>query len=320
MACYNRAMQFDILFVIFGLIFFEIISSLDNAVINADILTTMSARARKWFLFWGILFAVFVVRGLLPTAIVWMTNPSLGFFGSFSATFSSDPHIAQIIQQSKAVLLVGAGVYLLLLALHWLFEEKKEYAFFLEKFIHRQAVWFYTLASLIIALLVWFAIHKNPLMAFAAVIGSTAFFLTSGFKRSAEAEEKKLKNSAASDLSKILYLEILDATFSADGILGSFAFTISVPLILIGNGIGAFIVRFFTVKGLETVRKYRYLKNGAMYSVGALGTLMIFESFGKEIASWVAPVNTLVIVTVFFWLSWRETKIREGARGTEKTA
>ncbi|MBI1888533.1 MAG: DUF475 domain-containing protein [Candidatus Spechtbacteria bacterium] len=307
-------MQFDFIFVIFGLIFFEVISSIDNAVINADVLRTMSARARRWFLFWGILFAVFVVRGLLPTAIVWITSPSLGFFGSFSAAFSSDPHIREIIEQSKAVLLVGAGVYLLLLALHWLFEEEKEYAFFLERFIHQQAVWFYTLASILIALLVWFAVHANPLMAFAAVIGSTGFFLTSGFKRSAEAEEKKLKGSTASDVSKILYLEILDATFSADGILGSFAFTISVPLILVGNGIGAFIVRFFTVKGLETVRKYRYLKNGAMYSVGALGTLMIFESFGKEISSWVAPVNTLVIVAVFFWLSWREIKIRKAVK------
>lgn len=311
-------MSYDIIFVIFGLIFFEIISGIDNAVINADVLRTMSARARQWFLFWGILFAVFVVRGLLPTIIVWMTSPSLGIIGAFSAAFSSDPHVAEIIQKSKAVLLVGAGVYLLLLALHWLFEEEKEYAFFLEKFIHRQAVWFYTLASLIIALLVWFAVHANPLMSFAVVVGSTGFFLTSGFKRSAEAEEKKLKGSTASDLSKILYLEILDATFSADAVLGAFAFTISVPLILIGNGIGAFIVRFFTVKGLEIVRKYQYLKNGAMYSVGALGVLMIFESFGKEIASWVAPLNTVVIVAIFFWLSWREIKIRKTEKGITK--
>lgn len=308
-------MSYDIIFALGGLIFFEIISSLDNAVINADVLRTMSMRARRWFLLWGILFAVFVVRGLLPTLIVWMTSPSLGLVGSFSATFSNDPHIAEIIEQSKAVLLVGAGIYLLLLSLHWLFEETKEYAFFLERFIHRQAVWFYTIASILIALLTWFAVHTNPLMAFAVAVGSTGFFLTSGFKRSAEEQEKKLKGSGASDVSKILYLEVLDATFSVDGILGAFAFTISVPLILIGNGIGAFIVRYFTVKGLETVRKYRYLKNGAMYSVGALGILMIFESFGKEIASWVAPLNTLVIVFIFFWLSRQEIKIRKSGRG-----
>ena len=145
-------------------------------------------------------------------------------------------------------------------------------------------------------------------MAFAAVVGSTGFFLTSGFKRSAEEEEKKLAGSVASDISKILYLEILDATFSVDGILGAFAFTISVPLILVGNGIGAFLMRYATVKWAETVRKYRYLKNGAMYSVGALGALMIFESFGREFAAWVAPLNTLAIVAIFFWLSRQEIK------------
>lgn len=311
-------MSHEIIFALVGLIFFEIISSLDNAVINADVLRTMSVRARRWFLLWGIIFAVFAVRGLLPTLIVWMTSPSLGLFGAFSATFSSDPHIAEIIEQSKAVLLVGAGIYLLLLSLHWLFDEQKEYAFFIERFVHRQAVWFYTFASILIALLIWFAVHTNPLMAFAVAIGSTGFFLTSGFKKSAEEKEKELKSSGASDISKILYLEVLDTTFSVDGILGAFAFTISVPLILIGNGIGAFIVRFFTVKGLETVRKYRYLKNGAMYSVGGLGILMIFESFGKEIASWVAPLNTLIVVGIFFWLSRNEIKMREAGKGLEK--
>ena len=68
---------FSIILTIIGLILFETISSIDNAVINAEVLSTMSLRARKWFLFYGLLFAVFVIRGMLPWLIVWGTNPPL---------------------------------------------------------------------------------------------------------------------------------------------------------------------------------------------------------------------------------------------------
>jgi hypothetical protein len=83
-------------------------------------------------------------------------------------------------------------------------------------------------------------------------------------------------------LSKILYLEALDASFSLDGVIGAFAFTISVPLILLGNGIDALVVRELTVRGIDLISKFAYLKNGAIYSIGMLGTLTILESFGQE--------------------------------------
>lgn len=298
-------MSFDFFIILFGLVLFEVISSVDNAVINADVLRTMSERARRWFLLWGILVAVFLVRGLLPTLIVWIAAPSLGLWGAFTASFSGDAHVLELVEKAKPILLIGGGMYLVLLFLHWLFEEAKEYAFFLERFVHRQAVWFYTFASLFLVVIAWFAI-SNPLLIFAALVGSTAFFLTSGFKRSAEEQEKKLlSGSTASDISKLLYLEVLDSTFSIDGVIGAFAFTVSVPLILLGNGIGAFVVRYITIKGVHTVKKFRYLKNGAMYSVGILGIVMVVESFGRDIAFWVAPLNTVLIVATFFFLSWR---------------
>lgn len=81
------------------------------------------------------------------------------------------------------------------------------------------------------------------------------------------------------DISKIMYLEVIDMTFSIDGVLGAFAFTLSVPLILLGNGIGAFVVRELTLHNIERVKKYIYLKNGAMYSIGILGTVMMLHSF-----------------------------------------
>ena len=81
----------SILLTIAGLCLFEAITSIDNAIINAGVLSTMSQRARRWFLVWGLLFAVFVIRGILPWLIVWISAPSLGPVGALTATFSSDP-------------------------------------------------------------------------------------------------------------------------------------------------------------------------------------------------------------------------------------
>lgn len=141
-------------------------------------------------------------------------------------------------------------------------------------------------------------------MAMGAVVGSTAFFITHGFKQNAEMHEKELiGGSNMSDWSKILYLEVIDATFSIDGVVGAFAFTLSVPLILIGNGIGAFVVRELTISNIDRVKRYIYLKNGAMYSIFFLGIIMILASFGYHIKEWVSPVITIGVIGYFFYLS-----------------
>ncbi|MFA4819833.1 MAG: DUF475 domain-containing protein, partial [Candidatus Aenigmatarchaeota archaeon] len=114
-----------------------------------------------------------------------------------------------------------------------------------------------------------------------------------------------------SDWSKIMYLEVIDTTFSIDGVLGAFAFTLFVPLILIGNGIGAIVVRQVTVSNIENVKKYRYLKNGAMYSVAFLGMMMVLDGFGAHIPSFVSPVVTLMIICHFFFKSRAELQSME---------
>lgn len=143
-------------------------------------------------------------------------------------------------------------------------------------------------------------------MGFGAVIGSTAFFITHGFKQNAEQAEKQLFDKNLSDVSKIMFLEVIDATFSVDGVLGAFAFTLSVPLILIGNGLGAYVVRKFTMGNIERIKKYIYIKNGAMYSILFLGIIMLLDSFGYEIPSFVSPLATFGTVGYFFYKSKKE--------------
>lgn len=297
---------FSALLTVVGLCLFETVSSVDNAIINAGVLVTMGERARRWFLLWGILIAVFLIRGLLPWLLVWVTMPQLGPLGALVATFSSDPQVTEAIAASKPILLTGAGTFLLFLFCRWLFLEPKNYGLPGERVAQSLGVWFYALVSVLLTAIIWFALQRDPLMAFSAAIGSTAFFITHGLKENAARSKPDLKEPGRSDVNKLCYLEVLDATFSVDGILGAFAFTVSVPLILLGNGLGAVIVRQLTIGNIERVKRYAYLKNGAMYSVLFLGVILLLDSFGRHVPAWAPPLITFVIVGYFVFKSARE--------------
>lgn len=292
-----------IILTILGLCLFEVICSIDNAIINADVLSTMGQKARKWFLFYGILFAVFIVRGLLPLVIIWVLNPHYSLLEVFSAAFSGNEEVSKSIQSSAPILFMGGGVFLIMLFLHWIFLEEKNYGIpHFEPLVEKMGIWFYAVASILLAVIVWYSMQQSPYLAFGAVIGSTAFFITLGFKQNAELQEKKLVSgsSAMSDISKILYLEVIDMTFSIDGVLGAFAFTLSIPIILIGNGLGAVVVREITISNVDKIKNYLFLKNGAMYSILVLGLIMVCDGFGLHIPEWLSPVCTITIVSFFF--------------------
>jgi uncharacterized protein len=296
------------IFIVLGLALFESITSIDNAIINAEILQNMKPWARRWFLTWGILIAVFIVRGVLPWLIVWVMTPGLGPWEALTASFTGDPTALEAIRASAPVLLMGGGVFFVFLFCHWIFLEPKKIGLPVERIIARQGAWFYAVVSVALTVIVWFALRKSELLAFGAVVGSSAFFITHGFKRYAEEQEAQLLSgeSHMSDIGKILYLEVIDLTFSIDGVVGAFAFTLSVPLILLGNGIGAIVVRELTVYGVDRIKKYVYLKNGAMYSVFVLGCVMLAHGFGYHAPEWFTPLVTFLIVGYFFLKSrWK---------------
>jgi len=306
-----------ILMTVVGLSLFEIITSIDNAIINAEVLSTMGQKARRWFLTWGIFFAVFVMRGILPFVILYAAVPELGFMGTFTAAFSNDPEIGETIKESSKVLLNAGGIFLIFLFLHWLFLEPKNFGLHGERFFQKQGAWFYASVSILLTAVVWVAFQReNPLLEFGAVVGSTSFFIIHGFRQYAEEQEKKLLQGGMSDVSKIAYLEVLDASFSIDGVIGAFAFTFAIPLILIGNGIGAVVLRQLTIRNIERIKQYKYLKNGAMYSIFILGIVMLLHSFDIDIPEWISPVLTFAIVGYFFWKSKISMNAIEGALET----
>jgi len=294
---------------IVGLSMFEIVSSVDNAVVNADVLATMSDWARRWFLSFGMLVSVFLVRAGLPFLIVYSLRPELGVGGMFVAIFTEDPSISQAIESSSPPLLAAGGIFLAFLFLHWLFLEPKDYGLRVEEFVEKRGVWFYAFVSIMLTLIVGYSLQAKPPIAFGATVGSSLFFVTHGFRQDAEKREKQmLGDKKMSDWSKIFYLEVIDASFSTDGVLGAFAFTLSVPLIVIGTAIGAIVVRQLTVRNIENVRKYKFLKNGAMYSIAFLGSVMLADAFGSHVPEWITPLATGTILGYFFYRSWKSAK------------
>lgn len=299
---------------IVGLAVFEIVSSLDNAVINAQVLATIrNRRVRRFFVTWGILIAVFAVRGLLPLVIVYVANTNVGIVGAFAAMFSGGEVARLAIETSAPYLMTAGGAFLALIFVHWLFVEDKEFGLPHESLCKQIGeVWFYAISSILLLGLLCLFHHRQPGSRFmlAAVIGYVAFFVTAGFKEHAEAAEARMSANnrdavATGDLARVLFLEVIDLTFSVDGVVGAFAFTTLVPIILIGNGLGAIVVRQLTLGNIDRITRYPYLKNGAMYSIGALAAAMIIEGLGGHVPQWVSPVVTFIAIGSHLWLSVR---------------
>lgn len=319
---------------ILGLAVFETVNSLDNAVINASILGKMnSAKARRFFVTWGMLFSVGLVRGVLPFLIYFVPNANLGVLNAMRAFGSGDPRVTNAVHASAPLLLMAGGCFLVLLFLHWFLAEEKDACFWFEHCQGVGGVWFFAVASgLMVGLLYCIRLGVHPAerameVMLAASIGIAMFFLADGFKENAEAAEQKLLDapdsvavSSMSDWAKVLFLEVIDATFSTDGVIGAFAFTMVVPYILIGNGIGAYVVRKLTLGNLDKISSYKFLKNGALYSIGFLGVNMVLEGFGFEFPGWVSPAITFGAVGLFFWRSVVANRKPELAAATARSA
>ena len=290
--------------IVIGLVVFEVVNSVDNAVVNATVLKTMSVLWRKRFLLIGIITSVFLVRFLLPLLIVWISVPTMSVSDIFLAFSGQSDIAAKAIELQKPIILMFGGVFLLYLYFHWLFLEKKE-PLFIERYLkEKHGVWFFAFAAISLVVIMYLA-RANPMVMLAAAIGSATFFILYGLKETAESSERNMMagSSELSDLSKFVYLEVLDTTFSFDGVVGAFAFTINLLFILIGLGIGAIVVRELTIKGIDTIGKYKYLKNGALSSIGFLGLFMLVESFGIELPSYIPTTITFIVIGIAFYKS-----------------
>lgn len=278
----------------------ELSLSFDNAVINATILATMALVWRRRFLLWGMLIAVFGVRFVFPILIVYFST-SMGIIDSFNLAVKNPDEYEKIIESSHHIIMSFGGMFLLMLFLKFIFDEKKDthWVKYIEDFatklskvgdIKALSIMFLILGITYIAPdrvvmgdeLV--SINKIEIIV-PMIIGVIAFYILEFLKGFIELNQEEKSDTKITELSggfiSFLYLEMIDMSFSLDGVLGAFAITQNIVIIMLGLGVGAMAVRSLTIYMVEreVVSKYIYLEHGAMWSIGLLALSMLVQIF-----------------------------------------
>lgn len=264
----------------------EIALSFDNAIVNANKLVEMTHVWQRRFLTWGILIAVFGMRIVFPLAIVaifaWI-NP----FAAMHLALSDPDEYSRIIGHAHGPISAFGGTFLMMVALKFFIDEDKsvDWVVALEK---RLRLWgsirgFEIAFVLLVVVVISRSLPVQELAPFlsAAVMGLLVFTLVDGLGTYLDnIAGKTTEIGAKGGLGAFLYLEVLDASFSFDGVIGAFALTTNILLIAIGLGIGAMYVRSMTIMLVErgTLAEFRYLEHGAFYSIFALSIVMFLQS------------------------------------------
>ncbi|MGH1329329.1 MAG: DUF475 domain-containing protein [Paracoccaceae bacterium] len=265
----------------------EISLSFDNAIVNADKLRHMSPIWRRRFLTWGILIAVFGMRILFPLIVV-AAAAWISLWEAFSIALS-DPHLyAEIIEESHLAISAFGGAFLMMVGLTYFIDEGKDVDWIsaLERRLRRMAPVRGLQISLVLIFVLGFAMAQQSLenkaaFLFAALLGLVVFACVEVIGQLLDGKASAIKGAAkAGGLGAFLYLEVLDASFSFDGVIGAFALTQNLLLIAIGLGIGAMYVRSMTILLVEreTLAHFKYLEHGAYYSILALSIIMFSQS------------------------------------------
>lgn len=263
----------------------EISLSFDNAVVNAGVLKDMSVFWQKMFLTIGILIAVFGMRLVFPIVIV-AVSADIGMMETIDMALKDSSRYSAVLNSVYPVISAFGGMFLLLVFLKFIFDHEKETHWFgvfeerLTKIAKFDAI------SVLIALMVvfstrWWVPQADQFRVFVAGIAGILLYLLVDAV-GALFEEESVGDGAVTTIKRagfasFLYLEVLDASFSFDGVIGAFAITRDVIIIMLGLAIGAMYVRSMTVYLVNrgTLSQFIYLEHGAHYAIGALALIMI---------------------------------------------
>lgn len=271
----------EALFICFVLSILEVSISFDNAVVNATVLRKMTPLWQRRFLTWGMLIAVFGMRLVFPLLIVAIVA-GLGPWQALVLAATSPDRYAQIMTSVHHQVAAFGGAFLMLVALKYFYDEKKDLHWI--HLIERPVAILGRLEAIEvgITLLFIYAISRflDPTeqleFVLAGVGGVLTFLAVEGVGTFLQAPDEAIKDIHRASIGMFLYLEVLDASFSFDGVIGAFAITNNLFIIAVGLGIGAMFVRSLTIMMVEkeTLESFRYLEHGAFYAVGALSVIM----------------------------------------------
>ncbi|GGY84843.1 DUF475 domain-containing protein [Streptomyces nitrosporeus] len=329
----------------------EISLSFDNAVINAGILKKMNAFWQKIFLTIGVLIAVFGMRLVFPVVIVAI-SAQLGPIEAVDLSFNDPDRYKELVTDAHPSIAAFGGMFLLMIFLDFIFEDRDiQWLRWIERPLAKLGK--VDMLSVCVALIVLLiasmtvATHAHQhggghadkaetvllsgiagLITYLVVGGLSGFFenkLEEEEEREQEAEEEAKK--AGKPVSGVLlagkaaffmflYLEVLDASFSFDGVIGAFAITNEIVLMALGLGIGAMYVRSLTVYLVRqgTLDDYVYLEHGAHYAIGALAVILMI-TIQYEINELITGSVGVVLIGWSFWSSVRRNKALAAAGG-----
>lgn len=307
------------LFLVLILAALEITFSVDNAVVNTRILEKMSYGWQQAFLTVGIFIAVFVVRFLLPLLIVSIATGS-GMGSVLDLALNNPEEYGNQLEEAHYMIAAFGGTFLLMIFLDFFFQRRKTKWLIGIETVMEKAGRLVSL-SVILSLSILLAItslldEKHQLVALTSgVVGLVVYLLINSLdtlldrKSIASNMNQVAKNSFKVGLVGFLYLNVVDASFSLDGVIGAFAITNKILLIAVGLGIGALYVRVLTVHMLRhgVLDQYRYMEHGAHYAIGILAAIMLL-SLKLEIPEVVAGLSGLAFVFAAVMHSYLESK------------
>ena len=270
-------------FLVALLAILETTLSFDNAVVNAKVLARMDERWQRRFLVWGIPVAVFGTRFVLPILIVAAAAGLSPVFVTLLAFTDSVQYGAHLADAHVAIASFGS-VFLLLVSLKYFFNDRKT-VHWIEAIERHMSRWggIEAIEIAIVLVVLLLCAYLLPLEAatilIAGLIGAVLFIVIEGIAQSFQAETSA--GVAVGGAALFVYLNILDSAFSLDGVVGAFAITSNLPVIIAGLGIGAIFVRAFTVALVRahTLENLPYLEHGAHYAIFGLALSMLVGIF-----------------------------------------
>ena len=292
--------------------------SADNAVVNSKILTTMSPAWQKIFMTFGILIAVFLVRFVLPIVIV-MLSAGLGFHNVLDLALHHPAEYEHHLTKAEPLIGAFGGTFLLMIALSFFIDYQKQthWLGFLERNLGKLGKFdnVTTFITLVVAICLYFTVDSSYrstvlIAALVAMVLHLGLGLLEAAMGTHESQIANTKKVGAAAFAAFMYLEILDASFSLDGVIGAFALTSSIILIMAGLGAGAVWVRALTIHLVRanTLAKYIFLEHGAHWAIAFLSGVMLLKLYNVELPEWLVGSLGLVFITAAILWSRRYTK------------
>ncbi|TIX50199.1 DUF475 domain-containing protein [Alteraurantiacibacter aquimixticola] len=305
------------LWIIVVLSVLEISLSFDNAVVNASVLKDMDKVWQKRFLTWGIAFAVFGMRIVFPLAIVAIAA-GLGPMETINLSLNNPREYERIVSSAHVGIAGFGGAFLAMVGLKFFFDLDKDvhWIFKIEEWLSKFAA--LPAAEIAILLLVLWGIsgllppEEALTFLIAGILGLVTFIAVEGISTMLELHEEKQRLSGAvvrSGLGGFLYLNVLDASFSFDGVIGAFALSNNMIVIALGLSIGAMFVRSMTIHLVEkgTLAQYRFLENGAFWAIIVLGGIML-ASAKFHIPETITGLIGAALIFLSLWWSVRHNR------------